>query len=70
MFKKGKSAVESDPKKSRSGIETEAGVKWEDFGLEVSLVAIHREEEGLTVARIERKTPIFRPAIQLNQSFL
>ena len=27
MFRKGKSAVEGDPKKSRSGIETEAGAE-------------------------------------------
>ena len=70
MFRKGKSDVESDLKKSRSGIETEAGVEWDEFGLEASLVVIHREEKSLTFARIERKTPILRPAIQLNQSFL
>ena len=31
MFRKGKSAVESDPKKSWSGIETEAGVEQEEI---------------------------------------
>ena len=41
MFRKGKSAVEGDPKKSWSGIETEAGAEKEEVGLEVSLVGIH-----------------------------
>ena len=35
MFRKGKSAVENDPKKSWNGIETE------EVRLEVSLVGIH-----------------------------
>ena len=41
MFRNGKSAVESDPKKDWSGIETEAGVEYKEVGLEVSLVGIH-----------------------------
>ena len=41
MFKKRKSAVEGDPKKSWSGIETEAVAEYEEVGLEVSLVGIH-----------------------------
>ena len=41
MFRKGKCAVEGDPKKSWSGIETEAGAEYEEVGLEVSLVGIH-----------------------------
>ena len=40
MFRKGKSAVEDDPKKGWSGIETEAGAEQEEVGLEVSLVGI------------------------------
>ena len=70
MFRKGKSAVEGDPKKGGSGIEMEAGVELEEVGLEVSLVGIHCEERGLTFARIERKTPVLRPALQSNQSSL
>ena len=61
MLRKGKSAVEGDPKKSWSGIEMEVG-------LEVSLVGIHREEASLTFARIERKTPVLRSALHPNQS--
>ena len=64
MFRKGKSAVEDDPKKSWSWIETEAGVELEEIGMEVGLVGIHWEEEGLTFAWIERKTPVLRPALQ------
>ena len=41
MFRKGKSAVEGDPKKSWSRIEVEVRVKKEEVGLEVSLVGIH-----------------------------
>ena len=41
MFRKGKSAIENDPKKNCSGIKMEAGVEWEEVGLEVSLVGIH-----------------------------
>ena len=33
-------------------------------------MGIHREERGLTFARIERKTPVLRPALQLNQGSL
>ena len=40
MLRKGKSAVEGDPEKSWSGIETEAGAE-EEVGLEVGLVGIH-----------------------------
>ena len=40
-LEKGKSAVESDPQKSWSEIETEAGVEQEQMGLEVSLLGIH-----------------------------
>ena len=62
MFRKEKSAIEGDPKKSWSGIET--------VGLEVSLVGIQREERGLTFARIASKTPELRPVLQSNQSSL
>ena len=41
MFRKEKSAIESDPKKSWSGIETEVGVKQEEAGVKISLVGIH-----------------------------
>ena len=41
MFRKGKSAIEGDPKKSWSGIETKVGAEYEVIGLEVSLVGIH-----------------------------
>ena len=34
------------------------------------MVEIHREEEGLTFARIEGKTPVLRPALQSYQSSL
>ena len=63
MFRKGKSAVEGDTTEKWGGIEMEAGV-------EVSLVGIYREEGGLKFARIERKTPVLRSALQSNQSFL
>ena len=39
----------------------EAGAEYEWVGLEVRLVGIHWKEEGLTFARIERKTPVLRP---------
>ena len=38
MFRKRKSSVEGDPKKSWSIIQTKAGVKKEQVGQEVSLV--------------------------------
>ena len=41
MLRKGKSAVEGDPKKSWSSVETEAGAVKEEVELEVSLVGIH-----------------------------
>ena len=41
MFRKGKTAVEGDPKKSWSGIEIKAGAEKEEVGLDVSLVGIH-----------------------------
>ena len=41
MFRKGKSAVEGDPKKSLSGIEKDGEVEEEEMRLEVSLVGIH-----------------------------
>ena len=41
MLRKGSSAVEGNPKKSWSGIETEAGAELKQDGLEVSLVGIH-----------------------------
>ena len=63
MLRKGKCAVEGDPKKSWSSIETEAG-------LEVSLVGIYWEKGDLTFARIEKKTPVLRPALQSKQSSL
>ena len=68
MPRKGKSAVEGDPKKSWSGIKTEAGAEQEEAGLEVSLAGIHRKEGGPTPARTERKTPVLRPALQSKQS--
>ena len=40
MLRKGKSAVEGDPKKGWRRIEAEAGAE-EEVGLEVSLVGIH-----------------------------
>ena len=67
MSRKGKSAVEGDLKKGWSGIETEAGVEKEQVVLEVSLMAIHREKRGRTFARIERKTPVLRSALQSKQ---
>ena len=33
-------------------------------------MGIHWEEQGLTFARIERKTPVLRPALQSKQSSL
>ena len=41
MVRKGKSAVEGDPKKGWSEIETKVGVEKERVELEVSLVGIH-----------------------------
>ena len=70
IFRKGKSAVESDPKKNWSGVETKGGVKKEELELKVSLTGIHLEERCLTFAWIERNAPVLRPPIKLNQSFL
>ena len=70
MFRKGMIAVEGDPKKSWSGIETEAAIELEEVGLEVNLVGIHWKEGGLTFAWIERKTTVLRPALQSKQSSL
>ena len=33
-------------------------------------MGIHREQESLVFARIERKTPVLRPALQSKQSSL
>ena len=41
MLRKGKCAVEGDPKKCWSGIKTEAEAEQEQNGLEISLVEIH-----------------------------
>ena len=41
MFKKRKSAIKSDPKKSWSGIKMEARVESKEGGLEVILVGIN-----------------------------
>ena len=41
MFRKQKSVVEDDTKKSWCGIEMKVGVELEEIGLEVSLVGIH-----------------------------
>ena len=38
MFRKGKSAVEGDPKKGWSGIEAQAGVELVEVVLEIILV--------------------------------
>ena len=43
MFKKGKSAVEGDPKKSWSGIKTEAVAEYEEVGLEKNSHAGRRQ---------------------------
>ena len=37
------------------------------MGPEISLMGIHQKEGRLTVTRIERTTPVLRPAIQSNQ---
>ena len=55
MFRKGKSAVEGDPKKSWSGIETEAGAQSEEVGLEVSLVGIHQKKEASHLLGLRRR---------------
>ena len=34
------------------------------------MLGVHPEERGFTFARIERKTPILKSALQSNQSFL
>ena len=62
--------LKATPKGSWSGIETEAGVEKNEVGLEVGLVGIHEKKGGLTFARIERKTPVLRPALQSKQSLL
>ena len=41
MLRKGKCAVEGDPKKSWSGVETEAGVEEVEVGLKVGVVGIN-----------------------------
>ena len=67
MFRNGKSAVECDPKKRSSGIETETGVEQEEVSLEVSLVgSTERNEALLPFSRIERKKPVLIPAFQSN----
>ena len=38
--------------------------------MKVGLTGIHRTEGSLTLARIERKTPGLKPALQSNQSSL
>ena len=63
-----KSAVKSDLKKRWSEIETEVRVVQEEVGLEVSLVGIHQEERSLAFARIKRKIPLLRQALQSNHS--
>ena len=44
------------------------GVGLKRKGLEISLMGRYGEEAGLRLARIERKTPVIRPAIQSDQS--
>ena len=46
MFRKGKSAIEGDPKKGWSGIEMEDGVVYEEVGLAVSLVGSTEKKEN------------------------
>ena len=46
MLRKGKSADEGDPKKSWSGIETEAGVEYAGVVLEVILVGSTEKKEA------------------------
>ena len=38
--------------------------------LEESLIEIYQKKRGLTFVCIERKTPVLKPALQLNQSYL
>ena len=71
MFRKGKSAVEGDSKKSWSWVETEVGAELEErLGWRLAWWGSTEKEGGLTFARIERKTPVLRPALQLKQSSL
>ena len=41
-----------------------------EVGLEVGVVGIHRKERCLTFSRTERKTPVFIPSLQSNESSL
>ena len=69
MCRKEKRAVKGGPNKSRSSIEAERGVDQEETRMKISLMGINRKE-GLTFARIDRKTPVLRPILQLNQGSL
>ena len=51
-------------------IQIDRGVEQEEVELEIGLMGIHREKGGLKFARIERKTPVLRQALQLNQDSL
>ena len=69
MLKKEKSTVEGDPRESWSAIEAERGSKIRRGGNggELGGDPLRR---GLTFSRIERKTPVLKPALHYKKSSL
>ena len=61
---------EVTPRKVGVGLKRRREPSKRRLGWRLSLVGIHQEEGGLTFARIKRKTPVLRPAIQSKQSSL
>ena len=62
--------MKNDTKERGRRVEAQGLVEKKEVGLEVGLMGLHREEGGLTFARIERKTPVHRSALLSNQSSL
>ena len=54
MFRKGKSAVKGDFKKSRRGIEAEGRVELQEVGTKISLVKTH-QKVVFRFSRIKKK---------------
>ena len=67
MYRKRKSTVKGDSKKSWSRIEEERELEQVEAGLKISVVGIDRKEAGFPFARTERKAPVRRPAFTSNQ---
>ena len=63
MCRKGKSAVERDPRKVVMKLKQKESLM-KGMGLEIGLIEINRKEETCMFGRIERKTSILRSALQ------